>query len=419
MLPLLGGLIAYFIAQNQPTVEPLPPIADLAPATAPVPEPIVAPPLPQPLGDTLEFVVRRNDTLDRIFRQLKLNLTDLANIRDLPGIRTELDRLRPGDTIQLIHDQGMLYALSRRISDTEILTIKRGEDGFAAEVIETPLEIRTVRTHGTIDSSLFVAARSAGVSAELIMRLANDIFGWKIDFALEIQPGDTFDIVYEQKYRDGQYIGDGHILAADFVNEGKLHRAAYFASADGSVKGYFAPDGRSMKRQFLRAPLDFTRISSNFNPARRHPILNTIRAHKGVDYAAPTGTVIKAAGDGRVGFAGTKGGYGRVIILEHGAGISTLYGHMSRFAKGMRTGQRVSQGETIGFVGSSGAATGPHLHYEYRLNGVHKNPRTVPLPDAKPIPDQYLAEFQAHAGTLFADLDRARDEAVAAVPAAR
>ena len=162
-----------------------------------------------------------------------------------------------------------------------------------------------------------------------------------------------------------------------------------------------------MRRQFLRAPLDFTRISSNFNPTRRHPILNTIRAHRGVDYAAPTGTVIKAAGEGRVGFVGTKGGYGRVVILEHGGGVTTLYGHMSRFAKGLRNGQRVNQGDTIGYVGSSGAATGPHLHYEYRLNGVHKNPRTVPLPDADPIPDQYMPEFQARSGTCSRELDRA------------
>jgi murein DD-endopeptidase MepM/ murein hydrolase activator NlpD len=284
-------------------------------------------------------------------------------------------------------------------------------------VIATPVELRTIRTHGTIDSSLFNAARAAGVSAELIMRLANDIFGWKIDFALEIQPGDSFDIVYQQKYRDGEYIGDGDILAADFMNDGKLYRALQFSSSDKEVSGYFDEDGRSMKRQFLRAPLDFTRISSNFNPSRRHPILNTIRAHKGVDYAAPTGTIIKAAGDGRVAFAGRKGGYGNAIILEHGAGISTLYGHMSRFAKGMRAGMRVSQGQTIGFVGSTGAATGPHLHYEYRINGVHKNPRTVPLPDAKPIPEQYMAEFRGHSGPLLADLDRARDAAVAAVPA--
>src|SRR5690606_10786366 len=176
------------------------------------------------------------------------------------------------------------------------------------------------------------------------------------------------------------------------------------------------PDGRSMRRQFLRAPLDFTRISSNFNPRRRHPILNTIRAHKGVDYAAPTGTVIKAAGDGRVDFVGTKGGYGRVVILEHGGGVSTLYGHMSRFATGLKRGQRVKQGTTIGYVGSSGAATGPHLHYEYRVNGVHMNPRTVPLPDASPIPEAYRAEFQGHTDQVLALLDRAADTAVAAVP---
>ena len=234
--------------------------------------------------------------------------------------------------------------------------------------------------------------------------------------ALEIQPGDQFDLVYEQKYRDGEYIGDGRILAAGFVNEGVTHRAILFQSADEKVSGYFGPDGRSMRRQFLRAPLDFTRISSNFNPSRRHPILNTIRAHKGVDYAAATGTIIKAAGDGRVGFVGNKGGYGRVVILEHGAGISTLYGHMSRFARGLRNGQRVNQGETIGYVGSSGAATGPHLHYEYRLNGVHKNPRTVPLPDAAPIPLPYMSEFQQRSGALLAELDRAEAPAVAARP---
>jgi murein DD-endopeptidase MepM/ murein hydrolase activator NlpD len=296
------------------------------------------------------------------------------------------------------------------------LSVTRDDSGFAAKVIETPVKVRTNRAHGTIQSSLFVAGRAAGVSAELIMKLANDIFGWKIDFALEIQPGDSFDIAYEQKYRDGEYIGDGRILAADFTNEGKLYRATYFESSDGQIAGYFDPDGRSMKRQFLRAPLDFTRISSNFNLARRHPILNTIRAHKGVDYAASTGTIIKAAGDGRVSFVGIKGGYGKVVILEHGAGISTLYGHMSRFVKGMRNGQRVSQGQTIGYVGSTGAATGPHLHYEYRVNGVHKNPRTVPLPDAKPIPDQYMAEFQTRSGALFADLDRARDATVVAGP---
>lgn len=419
LLPLIGGFLVYSLLDEPPGSKTKPSVPTVTLPTLPTPEvPAVEPdPIPKPLGDTVEFVVRRNDTLDRIFRQLKLSLTDLANIRGLPGVRESLDRLHPGDKITLVHDEGLLQALTRRISETEVLKVTRGESGFAAEVLATPLETREAYATGTIDSSLFVAARAAGVSPEIILALANDIFGWDIDFALDIRSGDRFAVVYEQKFRDGEYIGDGRILAADFTNNGRTLRALYFESADSAVADYFAPDGRSMRRQFLRAPLDFTRISSNFNPRRRHPILNTIRAHRGVDYAAATGTVIKAAGDGKVDFVGTKGGYGRVVILEHGGGISTLYGHMSRFAKGLRRGQRVKQGMTIGYVGSSGAATGPHLHYEYRVRGVHKNPRTVPLPDAAPIPDAYRAEFETRARQVLASLDRAQDSAVAAVPA--
>lgn len=376
------------------------------------PHEIEPPPAPAPLGEAVEFIVRKNDTLDRIFRELKLDVAELAQIRQLPGVRESLDRLQVGDRITLIHDDGALQALRRRVSETEILSVTRSADGFSAEFIPTPVEIREAQAQGEIESSLFVSAREAGVSPEIILRLANDIFGWDIDFALDIRPGDRFSIIYEQKFRDGEYIGDGRILAADFVNDGVTYRAIYYESADGKVSDYFAPDGRSMRRQFLRAPLEFTRISSHFNPRRRHPILNTIRAHKGVDYAAPTGTVIKAAGDGRVSFVGTKGGYGRVVILEHGGGISTLYGHMSRFAKGLRQGLRVKQGVTIGYVGSTGAATGPHLHYEYRVHGVHKNPRTVPLPDAAPISFEYMADFQAHASNLLARLDKLRDAGV-------
>jgi murein DD-endopeptidase MepM/ murein hydrolase activator NlpD len=421
LLPLLGGAIAYVLGNREPAALAPPPLQTdtlgLELSTLQIQQ--LAPSIPQSLGNSVEFVVRRNDTLDRIFRQLKLNLTDLASIRELPGVQEQLDRLRVGDTIRLVHDDGLVRSLSRRISETEVLSVTRvGETddaSFAAEVVATPVEIRESRAQGTIDTSLFVAARAAGVSPEIILRLANDIFGWDIDFALDIQPGDRFNLIYEQKYRDGQYIGDGRILAADFVNDGTTHRAVYYESADGKVADYFTPQGRSMRRQFLRAPLDFTRISSNFDPRRRHPILNLIRAHKGVDYAAASGTIIKAAGDGRVSFVGMKGGYGRVVMIEHGGGVSTLYGHMSRFAGGMGNGTRVKQGATIGFVGSSGAATGPHLHYEYRVNGVHKNPRTVPLPDAAPISDAYMAEFNARSAVLLARLDQAGDSAVTAV----
>lgn len=420
LLPLIGGTVAYFAVNREPELAPPPLQSDSLGLQFPVlPIEELVPAVPQPIGQTVEFVVRRNDTLDRIFRQLKLNLTDLASIRELPGVQEQLDRLRPGDTIRLVHDDGLVQALSRRISETEVLSVKRieetGSGPFSAEVLATPVEIRESRAQGTIESSLFVAARAAGVSPEIILRLANDIFGWDIDFALDIQPGDRFAVIYEQKYRDGEYIGDGRILAADFVNAGTTHRAVYYESADGKIADYFTPDGRSMRRQFLRAPLDFTRISSNFDPRRRHPILNMIRAHKGVDYAAPTGTIIKAAGDGRVSFVGTKGGYGRAVIIEHGGGISTLYGHMSRFARGLNNGERVKQGSTIGYVGSSGAATGPHLHYEYRVNGLHKNPRTVPLPDAAPIPDVYVAEFKSRSAVALARLDRTSDASVGVV----
>jgi murein DD-endopeptidase MepM/ murein hydrolase activator NlpD len=411
--PLLGGMLAFNLMDSEPAAPPGPTL-DLIRVTA-----RALPELPreipqEPLGQTVEFVVRRNDTLERIFRSLKLSLNDLASIRSLPDVRDSLDILRPGDLITLVHADGLVQALKRRISDTQTLEVLRADDGFSAKVVETPLEIRTVERHGRIDSSLFNAARAVGVGSGVIMQLANDIFGWDIDFALEIRPGDEFSVVYEQKYRDGEYLGDGNVLAAEFVNSGHAYRAVRFESDDGEVADYFTPEGRSMRKQFLRAPVDFTRISSNFNPRRMHPILNRIRAHQGVDYAAPNGTPIKAAGDGKVEFEGWQGGYGRAIILQHGGGITTLYGHMSGFARGLRVGQRVRQGQVIGYVGHSGAATGPHLHYEYRVGGAHKNPRTVPLPDAKPIPPSYMAAFQASAGRLLSELDRSKATVVAA-----
>ena len=406
--PLLGALLISSLTSN---VTP-----GTSPSTESPAEPSepAAPSIRKPFGATVDFVVRRNDTLERIFRQLKLDLDDLTAILGLPGVRQNLNQIRPGDKLTVVHDDGALHALNHRINETEILSVTRDDNGFAAAVIATPIAIKRAQAHGTINSSLFVTARAAGVSPDTILRLANDVFGWDIDFALDIRPGDRFNLIYEQKYRDGKYIGDARILAAEFINSGETHRAVHYTSEDGKISDYFTPDGRSMRRQFLRAPLDFTRISSNFNPARRHPILYTIRAHKGVDYAAPTGTVIKAAGDGRVSFTGVKGGYGKVVILEHGGGITTLYGHMSRFAQGMRNGQRVKQGETIGYVGSSGAATGPHLHYEYRVNDAHQNPRTVRLPDAAPIPAAYAADFQSKSTALLAELERTHNGAVAA-----
>jgi len=410
MFPLLGGVLAYVLINNPLARSYQEPITSSIEATDPA-QPSAA----ESLGDRVDFIVRRNDTLEKIFLRLKLSAGDLHAILGLTDVRQALSRIRPGDKVTVVHEDGAIRSLNRRISETEILSVTRDDNGFAAEVITTPIEIKAAHAYGAIESSLFVAARAAGVSPETTLQLANDIFGWEIDFALDIRHGDRFHLIYEQKHRDGQYIGDGRILAAEFVNDGEVHRAVHYASADGKIDSYFAPDGSSMRRQFLRAPLDFRRVSSNFNLKRRHPILNYIRAHQGVDYSASTGTIIKAAGDGRASFIGVKGGYGKVVILEHGGGISTLYAHMSRFAK-LRRGERVSQGDTIGYVGSTGTANGPHLHYEYRVNGTHKNPRTVRLPDAAPLPAEYRADFQSKAGALLAELEQARDATVATAP---
>lgn len=415
--------MVYKLVSQQPNATDLPfgQLSALTQQATPELMPALSPPEQETaLINTVEFVVRRNDTLERIFRQLQLSLQDLATIRELPEVRRALDMLKPGEPISFSHNpDGELQSLSRQVSDTTRLLVTRDESGFKAELVITPLTVKTVAAHGVVTNSLFVSARQAGLSADLIMRMANDIFGWDIDFALDIRSGDQFNVIYEKQYRNNDYLSDGRILAAEFVNDGKAFRAIRYDSVDGEVGNYFTPEGRSMHKQFLRAPLDFNRISSGFSLARLHPILNKIRAHKGVDYAAATGTPIKAAGDGKIAFQGRQGGYGNAVIVDHGSGITTLYGHLSRFGKGARKGARVQQGEIIGYVGMTGAATGPHLHYEYRINGKHKDPRTVPLPNASPLPAKYLADFQAQSATLLTRLDHNNQQRISAGPPRR
>jgi murein DD-endopeptidase MepM/ murein hydrolase activator NlpD len=351
----------------------------------------------------IEVIVRPNDTLDGIFRRLNLNLDDLAALRSTPDLRPSLDQLRPGDAIHLTHMNGDVQSFVRRLNETETLSVTRDSGGFRSDIIESPLETRIAHAYGRIDSSLFEAADTAGISDQTAMTLAN-IFGWDIDFVLDIRRGDEFLVTYEQIWQDGRYLRDGDIVAAQFVNGGRVFRAVRYRLPDGTAS-YYTPDGRSMRKAFLRAPVEFSRISSRFNPGRMHPILNLIRAHKGIDYAAPTGTPVRAAGDGRVEFRGLKGGYGRVIVLEHGGGISTLYGHLSRFAKTLNVGNHVTQGEVIGYVGMSGLATGPHLHYEYRVNGVHRNPQSVKFADASPVSADLRENFVATTAPELAELE--------------
>ncbi len=359
-----------------------------------------APPVSVP--SVSQVIVGRNDTLDGIFRRMALNMTDLAVIRALPGIRQHLDFLKPGDAIKLSRTDGQLTELSRKINDTQTLDVQRQDGAFVAKMIEDPVEVRVRTATATIDSSLFQAAEAADISDGVALRLAN-VFAWDIDFVLDIREGDRFTAVYEQIYQQGKYIRDGEVLAAEFVNNGRVYRAVRFVSDSGSV-GYYTPTGLAMRKAFLRAPLEFTRVSSAFNPHRLHPILNTIRGHMGTDYAAPTGTPVHAAGDGHVSFAGWRGGFGNALVLAHGSNVSTLYGHMSRFARNIHVGTRVQQGQVIGYVGMTGLATGPHLHYEYLMNGVHKNPQTVKLPGAEPLHADALQRFRATTAPLLASL---------------
>jgi murein DD-endopeptidase MepM/ murein hydrolase activator NlpD len=365
---------------------------------------------PVPHYASLQLTVHSGDTLDRLFRKNELDLANLAAIVELPEAAEYLRLLRPGDELKIEHDGGQLVSLYRDLDLTNSLRISRGESGYTAEIIERPVDLRKRLAYGRIDSSLFESAVAAGMSDKLVMSLAG-IFAWDVDFVLDIRKGDDYYVVYEEIYQDGKYVTSGDIVAAEFNNNGRTFRAVRYVDSDGRAD-YYTPEGRSLRKAFIRAPVDFTRISSAFNPKRRHPILNTIRAHRGVDYAAPSGTPIKAAGDGKIIFRGRKGGYGNCVIIQHGGNITTLYAHMSQFAKaGLNS--RVSQGDTIGYVGHTGLATASHLHYEYRLNGVHRNPRTVQLPQADPIKEEYRADFLATAEPVLSELQHYKRTQVA------
>ncbi len=358
------------------------------------------------LADAIQVVVKRNDTLDQIFRRLQLSLNDLADIRALDAARLALDRIRPGDLLTFFKRGGQLVGLQRPISISQTLKVERDpSDNFTASVEEVPLVRHVVTTSGAIDSSLFSAGSAAGLRDATIMEVA-EIFRWDVDFVLDLRAGDSFKVVYEQIAKEGAIVGDGNILAAEFVNDGRRYRAVRFVNAEGQAD-YYTPDGVSLRKAFLKAPVQFSRISSIFNPNRKHPILNTIRAHRGVDYAAPTGTPVRAAGAGRVQFRGVKGGFGNEIELQHAGGVVTRYGHLSRFAAGLSPGQKVAQGEVIGYVGMTGLATGPHLHFEYIERGVYIDPQKAMRSAApgSPVSPAERAGFDRMAAPLLARLD--------------
>jgi len=351
-----------------------------------------------------EHRIRTGDNLALIFPKLGLSANLLHRIVSSNSTAAQLAHIKPGETLRAALDtDNNLHELILKQSAIRSLKITPDGDTFSAKTIERQLESRTTHISGKVTSSLFVSAQKAGLSDRLIMELAN-IFGWDIDFALEIRAGDYFNVIYQEDFLDGEKYRDGAILAAEFVNRGESFRAIRYTDATGR-EDYYSPDGKSVRKAFLRSPVDFRRISSKFQKSRWHPVLGKKRPHRGVDYAASTGTPIKAAGDGKIILRGRKGGYGRAVMIEHGGGIVTLYGHMSRYASKQRRGTRVKQGQTIGYVGKSGLASGPHLHYEFRINGSHRNPLTVKLPSAAPIAKKYRSDFQEKTAPLLARLE--------------
>ncbi|MEE4203307.1 MAG: peptidoglycan DD-metalloendopeptidase family protein [Halieaceae bacterium] len=359
-------------------------------ADAPSPEAIA--PAPEPVPAWHEEVVRSGDNLSLIFNRAGFSDRDVYEVTQADGGRA-LRKIFPGEKIAfLTDDSGALSAVRHTESPLKATTFMRGEAGFATEILERAPDVRVREASMTIDSSLFMAGQDAGLSGAVIMELAS-IFGGVIDFVLDPRAGDAIHVVYEQLFVDGEKLKDGNIVAASFTNQGKTFQAYRYTDSQGDTS-YYNELGVSMRKAFLKAPLDFTRVSSNFNPNRLHPIYKTKRPHRGTDYAAPRGTPVYAAGDGRVIEAGYTRANGNYVFIQHGEGFRTHYLHLNK--RRTSKGARVKQGEVIGTVGSTGAATGPHLHYEFLVNGVHRNPRTVHklLPKAKSLPKTEIAQFR-------------------------
>jgi murein DD-endopeptidase MepM/ murein hydrolase activator NlpD len=352
-----------------------------------------------------ELKVKRGDSLSILFDRAKIKPEQLAELMASGEEAKELVRIHPGDTIKIKADlDGRLMALHYDLDNFRFLQVNRVNDILEAKQEKYQIETHTAYASGTIESSLFLASQKAGLSQNLTMELAG-IFGWDIDFALDMREGDHFTVIYEEIFKEGKKILDGNILAAEFANQGETYRALRYADPTTGDTGYFAPNGQSMRKAFLRTPVNFARISSKFTTSRFHPVLHRFRSHKGVDYAASTGTPVRASGDGKIVFRGRKGGYGNAIIIQHGSRYTTLYGHLSKFNSNVSSGSKVKQGQVIGYVGATGLASGPHLHYEFRVDGVHRNPLTVKIPSSNPIEQRYWDNFQLTTQSYVAQLD--------------
>jgi murein DD-endopeptidase MepM/ murein hydrolase activator NlpD len=339
--------------------------------------------------------IRQGDTLDSLFK--RLNIRDETAIKMLttdPRADAINTQLIPGHTLKTkTNFAGKLQQLEYEIDNETILTATLTLNGYAVSTQKLSLNIRRVLKSVTIVNSLFGATDAAGIPDQIALQLA-EIFSGDIDFNEDLWPDDKFNVIYEAYYNAGELIKTGNVLAVEFTNKGKVYQAVRFGGAEGKF-AYYTPEGKALHKSFLRSPVEFSRISSTFSKGRFHPILQRMRAHQGVDFAAPQGTRVKASGEGVVDFVGKKGGYGNVIVLKHKNGFSTVYGHLSAFAKGLRKGLKVAQSDIIGYVGMSGLATGPHLHYEFLVGKVHHDPLKVVLPTSIPIEEKDRPVFSA------------------------
>ncbi len=354
----------------------------------------------------------RGQTLSGLLTSLGVNEADRTAMLQAARKNPALSRLTPGrNVLARVSASGNLILLRYLASDTTLVSATRDEDGFRVREEVIQLEMRPLMRSGAIQSSLYGATDAADIPDRIASEMA-EVFSGDIDFHRDLRKGDHFSVVYEAFYFQGQLIRSGRLLAAEFTNEGKNHQAIYFKDPQGR-DGYYSPNGDSLRRAFLKSPMPFSRISSGFTSSRFHPVLQLWRSHKGVDYAAPTGAPVRAVADGAVSFAGRQGGYGNLIVVNHQGPYSTAYGHLSKFGKGIKRGARTSQGQVIGHVGATGLASGPHLHYEFRVDGAQKNPLTVKLPNSLPLDSRYKPQFAAYAKPYGVRLDMLRSSNLA------
>jgi murein DD-endopeptidase MepM/ murein hydrolase activator NlpD len=395
-IDISSKLVVLHLPERQdmqiPALDALDPAAGVETNTGPVPE----------VERWETFTVRSGQSLDGIFRQQGFSASTLHGIMTLNKETKQLKNIRPGDLFDFQrHEDGSLKRMRYAIDESRYLIIDYDGQQFVASSQARDMITEITETSGTITSSLFLAGKQAGLSDGMVMKLAN-LFGWDIDFVLDIREGDQFFLLYEKVYRDGTFLRDGEIIGATFINQGEKFQALRY-DIDGQAQ-YFAPDGRNMRKAFLRAPLNFAYISSNFNPKRYHPILKRVKAHNGIDYKAPKGTPVYAAGDGKVIRSDYSKYNGHHVFIQHANSIVTKYLHFTK--RTVKNGQRVKQGQVIGYVGATGLAQAPHLHYEFLLNGVHRNPRTVALPKADPLGKTQLLDFKQKAAPVLSQLSR-------------